>query len=308
MKVLVTGGAGFIGSFLCERLLKDGHYVVCLDNLSTGKIENIRRFKKNFKFVKMDVNVDDLKELFRKNRFDWVFHYAAVVGVRRTLQFPLDVLKDIDGTRNILELSKIYDVKKVIFASSSEVYGSPVEFPESEEGHVNPKIPYAVGKLMGETYLKAYYEKYGLKTCSLRLFNVYGPGQDSTPYGFVSGIFIKQVLQNKPPAIFGDGTQTRDFIFIEDNINAAIVAAKSNKANGKCINIGTGRPITILDLAETIIRLSGKDLKPIFRQARPYEIKHRFPDISKMRKILKFKSKISLEEGLRRTIRYYKSK
>ena len=304
MKVLVTGGAGFIGSHLCEELAKK-HEVFCLDNLSTGKKENITNPK--IKFIKADANnKEELSKLFKGQDFDWVFHHAAVVGVKRTLENPLSVLNDIEGTKNILELSLKHGIKKVLFASSSEVYGEPVEIPEKEDGHLNAKLPYAITKLMSENYLKAYYKEHGLKTTSLRFFNAYGPRQDSSDYGFVVGIFIKQVLKNQSPTIFGDGTQTRDFVYIKDNIDATIKAMESEKTNGEVFNIGTGRPTTILDLAETIIGLCGKDLQPVFIGNSRIDVRHRFPDISKMRSIIGFRPKYNLEAGLKETINWYK--
>ena len=204
-KVLVTGGAGFIGSHLCETLLETGNEVVCVDNLSMGSSENIKNLSlkkkalpkkystsdikgiesENFKFVKGDVTVlDDLKQVFNENDFDFVFHEAAVVGVKRTLENPLSVLKDIEGFKNVLELSKESGVKKLIFSSSSEVYGNPVEIPERENGHVNAKFPYATVKLIGEQYCRAYYETYGLKTTSLRFFNVPGYFKDDATLKF----------------------------------------------------------------------------------------------------------------------------
>jgi len=307
--VLVTGGAGFIGSSLCEELVKRGHNVVCFDSLSTGKESNLEPFRDKLTMVRGDSNTKDLDDVFKERSFDWVFHYAAVVGVERTLERPLEVLKDIEGIKRLLELSRKTNVKKVIFASSSEVYGEPAEIPENEDGHLNAKIPYAVTKLMGEKYMEAYLQTYGLKTTSLRFFNVYGPRQDSTPYGFVVGIFIRQVLEGKQPTIFGDGSQTRDFVFIEDNVKAAIAAAETAKSEGEAINIGTGKPTTILDLAETIIRLSGKTgLSPKFLPPREHEIMHRFPSVKKMHGLLDHKAEHSLESGLKRTIEWYKNR
>jgi nucleoside-diphosphate-sugar epimerase len=306
MKCLVTGGAGFIGSHLCENLLKKGHEVICFDNFSTGSKKNVNFDNKNFTIEKGDTNTSDLVNVFKKHEFNWVFHHSAVVGVKRTLEKPIEVLNDIKGTRNILELCRKNDVDKTLFASSSEVYGEPVQIPGIENGHLNPKIPYSVTKLMGEKYFEAYYQTYGLKTCSLRFFNVYGPKQNSSDYGFVTGIFIKKLLNNKSPIIFGDGTQTRDFIYINDNIKATIKAMETNKTNGQVINIGTGRPMTILDLAETIIKLTNKNLKPVFEQVRD-DVRHRFPDVSKMIKLLNYRPQYNIEEGLIKTIEYYKS-
>ena len=306
-KILVTGGAGFIGSNLCEALLKKGHKVVCLDNLSTGVDQNVLK-QNNFTFVQGDANNPyDLNNIFNTHDIDTVFHYAAVVGVKRTIENPLLVFKDIEGIKTLLDLSRKHDVKKLVFSSSSEVYGEPVEIPEKEDGILNAKMPYALVKLLGEQMLRAYYEKYGLKTTSLRFFNVYGPRQISTAYGFVVGIFIKQVLANTPPTIFGDGKQTRDFMYIEDNVNAAITTMESDKTNGESINIGTGKETTILELANTIIEMCEKDLKPKFQAPLPGDIRRRCTDITKMKKLIGYTPEYSLKEGLKKTIDWYKN-
>jgi UDP-glucose 4-epimerase len=309
MNILVTGGAGFIGSHLCEKLLKNDNFVICIDNFSTGNLENIRHIigHENFFFVKGDIRDKEIvKKIMEENSVELVFHYAAVVGVKRTLQNPKKVLDvNIQGTINVLEAANEAGVKKVIFASSSEVYGEPLELPEKEDGTLNPKFPYAVSKLCGEKYCEAFYKEFGLKTTSLRFFNVYGPRQDSSAYGFVIPIFIKRVLFNKPPVIYGDGMQTRDFTFIDDNIEAALITAKKRKTNGEVINIGTGKTITILELANIIIKLCKKDLKPIFTKSRN-DIRHRCADITKMKRLLDFEPRISLKEGLKKTIEWYK--
>jgi len=308
--VLVTGGAGFIGSHLCERLVEKGSYVICVDNLYTGSKKNIASLltKENFKFIECDVrDRDRLIEIFKEETPDIVYHLAAVVGVKRTLENPKEVLDvNIKGTENVLEAALNSGCKKVVNISSSEVYGNPIEIPEREDSPKNVELPYAIAKLIGEKYAEIYYKKYGLKTTSLRLFNVYGPRQDATPYGFVVGIFIKRVLQNKPPIIYGDGFQTRDFTYIDDCITPMIIAGEKEAADGKVFNIAAGKPITILDLAELIIELCGKNLQPIFEKEREFEIRHRFADISKMRTILGYKPKYDLREGLKQTIRWYK--
>ncbi|MBS3117910.1 NAD-dependent epimerase/dehydratase family protein [Candidatus Woesearchaeota archaeon] len=305
MKTLVTGGAGFVGSHLVDRLANEGHEVICFDNFITGRKENIKNSK--IKILQGDVNnKEDVRDLFKKHRFDNVFHYAALVGVKRTLETPLDVLGDVEGIKNILEAARKQDVKKVVFSSSSEVYGDPVEIPEKEDGHLNPKLPYAVVKLIGEKYLEAYHKKYGLNTTSLRFFNVYGPRQDSSDYGFVVGIFIKQALKNQPPTIYGDGTQTRDFVFIEDNINATLKTMTSRESNGQSINIGTGMPITIYNLAQKIIKLCGKNIEPVFVNNQREDVRHRFPEIKKMIDLLDYKPIFDLDRGLKKTIGWYK--
>ena len=183
-----------------------------------------------------------------------------------------------------------------------------MEIPEREDGHLNAKLPYAVVKLAGEKFMEAYHQEHGLRTTSLRLFNVYGPRQNFTPYGFVVGIFISQVLSGQPPTVYGDGSQTRDFVYIDDNVEAAVLTLENTASDGLVINIGTGRPTTIIDLAEDIIRLCGKEgeLEPVFLPPRPHEVKHRFPDVGRMRAILGFRPRVKLEEGLRRTIAYYR--
>ncbi len=310
--ILVTGGAGFIGSHLCEKLLSQGNQVVCLDNLTTGNKDNLATVLSNerFIFLKGDSNTSDLDKLFTKYRFDKVFHYSAVVGVKRTIENPLSVLNDLEGIKRVLELSRKYDVGKVIFASSSEVYGEPVEIPEREDGVMNAKMPYALVKLMGEKYLEAFFSTYGLKTTSLRFFNVYGPRQISSAYGFVAGIFINQVLNGQNPTIFGDGEQTRDFVFIQDNIKASLIAAEKKSTDGEAINIGTGKSISILELANKVISVAGKqsEIRPAFLKPRPNDIKHRCPSVDKMKRLLGYEPDTSLDKGLKITLDWFSEK
>lgn len=309
--LLVTGGAGFIGSHLTDKLLRCGAKVISLDDLSSGNMRNIRVFliNKNFKFIKGDANdLPTLRKIFRLQKIDYIFHYAARVGVQRTFERPLEVLRDVDGIKFILELSVKHKIKKVMFASSSEVYGNPVEIPEKEDGYLNPHMPYGVVKLLGEHFMQSYYKTFGLKTCSLRFFNVYGPRQDSTPYGFVTGIFMNKVLQGGPLVVFGDGMQTRDFVFVEDNINAAFAALLSEKTNGEVMNVGIGRAVTILTLAKKIIGVSGKrDVKIEFRPHRAGDsIRHRNPSVVRMKKLIKYSPEYSLDKGLKATYDWYK--
>ena len=196
----------------------------------------------------------------------------------------------------------------MLVTSSSEVYGEPVTPVQTEESPLNAVHSYARVKLLGEAFFEAYHQKYGLKTCSLRYFNTYGPGQISSDYGFVVAIFIKQVIQNQAPKIFGDGTQTRAFFFIEDNVNATIAAALSNDLHGQAINLGNSEEVTIKELADQIIKLCDKDVRPIFLPVRQGDIIHRCPDISKMKQVLNYKPKVSLTEGLKKTITWYKNK
>lgn len=307
--VLITGGAGFIGSHLTETILGLKAKVIVIDNFSTGRKENLKNVldNKNLKIIKGDVNdFKTLKKIFSNYKIDYVFHYAAVVGVKRLEEEPMKILNDIEGIKNILNLSQKNKVKKIVFASSSEVYGEPLSLPEKEDGIHNPRDVYALVKLMGENLIEIYHKEYKLPACALRFFNVYGPKQNSSPYGFVVGIFIEQVLKGIPPTIFGDGLQTRDFIYIKDNVAASVRALLSKKTDGEIINIGIGRQTTILDLAERIINISGKNLKPKFLPQRKIDIRYRCPDVTKMKKLLKFTPKYSLDEGLKITYEWYK--
>lgn len=315
--ILVTGGAGFIGSHLCDELLILGANVVALDNLSTGKMENLGLAIKNpnFEFIEGDVNdLNLLKPIFEKHNFDYIFHYAAVLGVKRVMEQPLLVLDDIVGIKNILLLSKEFSIKKVIFSSSSEAYGTLNELPLREDNNkelsyqTHSTSLYALVKLMGEKIMKVYNDNYGVATCCLRFFNVFGPRQESSAYGFVVGVFIEQALKGESPTIYGDGYQTRDFIYVKENIRFAIKALLTDATNGEVINIGLGRQTTILDLAQKIIHISQKDLKPVFIGDRGYEIKYRSPDVSKMQNLLGEKIEDNLEKNLQETYEYYANK
>ena len=308
---LITGGAGFIGSSMCRKLILDvGAKVICVDNLSTGNLENISelKLKNNFIFVKGDVNKKRvLNKVFKENHIDYVIHYAALVGVKRTIDDPISVLKDIDGIRILLELSRLSSVKKAIFASSSEIYGDSNDIPGREDHTpLNVRLPYAAVKSIGENYFRVYNEVYDLPTVSLRFFNVYGPRQESSSYGFVTAIFLKQVLDNKPITIFGDGMQTRDFVYIEDNLNATLMAIIKSSTDGEAINIGTGQETSVNDLANKIIKISNKKTKITFLPPRKKgDMLRRCPDISKMKNILGYYPQYNLESGLKKTFDFY---
>ncbi|TAK04894.1 SDR family NAD(P)-dependent oxidoreductase [Patescibacteria group bacterium] len=309
--VLVTGAAGFIGSHLVDRLLSLGARVVGVDNLSTGTDQNLAEARRHpeFVFVRADVNrFEEVAQIFSAHKIDYVFHYAAVVGVRIVIERPLEVFKDIDGIKFLLALAHAHRVKKFVFASSSEAYGEPVELPEREEGvlNVNADDPYGLTKLVGENMVRNYWRRFGLPGCSLRFFNVYGPRQNASAYGFVVGIFMKRALAGAPPVIFGDGKATRDFVFISDNVEAGVHALLADAANGKTFNIGSGRQTTINELAEKIAVLSGKPLVPVHEPERAIEVRYRCPDVTRMRELLAFEPQVPLDEGLRRTYDWFR--
>ena len=300
MKAVVTGGAGFIGSNLAEELAKEQeNEVVVVDNLSTGRRENLQNLKNLKKCLFVEGSVTDL-DLVRGvfKGCDFVFHQAAIPSVPRSVKDPLTTNNaNTNGTLNVLVAARDCGVKKVVFASSSSVYGDTPELPKREEMTPNPLSPYAVTKLVGEYYCKVFEEVYGLKTVSLRYFNVYGPRQDPhSDYAAVVPKFVKSVSENKPPVIFGDGEQTRDFTFVKDVVRANLLAAKSG-ATG-VFNIASGRRVSINELAEKIIKIQGKELEPVHSEPREGDVKHSLGDISRAQRGFGFEPRYSLEEGL----------
>jgi UDP-glucose 4-epimerase len=309
-KFLITGGAGFLGSHMCDLLLAEGAKVICVDDLSNGKLSNIAHLKNNkfFQFYKKNVNyLDQIKLIFAKEKPDYVMHYAAMVGVKKTSERPLEVFKDIEGIKNIAELSKQHRIKKVLFTSSSEVYGEPAKLPISEDDTFNSKWPYGLVKILGEQYFLAYYEKYGIPVTIVRNFNVYGPRQDFGDSGFVVSVFLKNALTGKALEIYGDGEQTRDFVYVDDNIRLTLKAFLDDKVNGRPMNIGSGRSISILELAKEVKKLI-PEVKIVLKPSRiKGEIKYRTPDVSFMKKMLKDEPEVKLKDGISKTLEYLRS-
>jgi UDP-glucose 4-epimerase len=305
MRVVVTGGAGFIGSHLAEELAKRGSHVIIIDNLSSGKMVNIERLSKisNVEFVKGSItDLPLLEGLF--SDVDYVFHQAAMPSAIRSIEEPLTSHEvNITGTLNMLWASRNKKVKKVIYTSSSAIYGDTPALPKREDMMPAPLSPYAVSKLAGEYYCLIFQELYDLPTACLRYFNVYGPRQDpNSQYAAVIPRFIIGILQGDPPIIFGDGEQTRDFIFVKDVAETTILIAKSS-ASG-IFNIGGGESITINRLAKTIIEAMGRDMKPVYQEQRAGDVRHSLADISKIRR-LGYNPKYSVDDGLKETIRWF---
>ena len=302
-KILITGGAGFIPSYLAEKLAENSeHQIVIIDNLLTGSLEKIPVSKhNNIKFIKCDVNqLADISSVFYAYSFDYVFHYAAMVGVKRTQENPVSVLEDITGIKNVLALSKNTGVKRVYYSSSSEVYGEPVEFPQNEETTpLNSRLPYAIVKNVGEAFLKSYKKEFDLDYTIFRFFNTYGSKQSKD---FVVSKFISSALNNKDITIYGDGKQTRTFCFVDDNITATTNAFYENKFVNDVVNIGGENEITILELAQTIISLTNSNSKIIHLPALVEgDMTRRKPDITKMKQLLS-KPPVTLEDGLKRVL------
>lgn len=301
IKVLITGGAGFIGSSLADKLLEcDKYFVVSVDNLLTGDIRKISRHERS-KFIKCDVNnYHDIAAIMTSYQFDYVFHYAAVVGVRRTLDNPIMVLNDLEGIKNILSLSKNTGVSRVFFSSSSEVYGEPVELPQHEETTpLNSRLPYAIVKNVGESFCRSFYHEYGLEYTIFRFFNTYGPKQSTD---FVISKFLKAALTHKPITIYGNGQQTRTFCFVDDNTTVTMRILENKLMVNDVINIGNDKNFTILELAETIIRITNsKSTIEFLPPLTEGDMTRRQPDSSRMKKILE-RDFVSIEEGIKRIL------
>jgi UDP-glucuronate decarboxylase len=304
--ILLTGGAGNIGSALARALLRNGDAsVVVADNLLTGSIEKVRIDAPNFTFVKSDCNdFDDISSLFYRFRFTHVFHFAAVVGVQRTLANPLLVLRDITGIENILRLSKNTGVERVYFASSSEVYGEPFEIPQNENTTpLNSRLPYAVVKNLGEVYLRTYEREFGLPHTIFRFFNTYGPRQSED---FVLPRFVRAALAGTPLQVYGDGAQTRTFCYVDDTVEACVKTHLSKSYENDVVNVGSDVEMTILQLAKAVIKAtqstSRLEFLPPLAEG---DMSRRCPDISKMRQLLN-RPLVPLEEGMRRLVEHYR--
>ncbi len=299
MLFLVTGGAGFIGSHMTDRLLADGHKVRILDNFSTGKHENIQE-SPDLDVIEGDVG--DF-ETVRKAMagIDVVFHEAAIASVPETVGNPLGSERtNYRGTLNVLESARHNHVKRVIFACSAAVYGDLPELPKREDMPVKPLSPYAVDKLASEHACLMYHHLYGLEAVCLRYFNVFGPRQDpSSPYSGVISIFSDCIKQGKQPVIYGDGEQTRDFVFVSDVVEANIKAITSETAPGKTINIATSSTLSINDLLKSLCKILGQDFRPIYQPGREGDIKHSYADIALAKNYLQWEPVVGLDEGLR---------
>lgn len=302
-KILVTGAAGFIPSSLVDRLIENKDtFVVGLDNFLTGTLQNLpKQYHDNYTFIKADVNRhDDISAIMLAYKFDYVFHYAAVVGVKRTLENPIMVLDDISGFQNILHLAKNTGVKRVFFSSSSEVYGEPVEIPQNEfSTPLNSKLPYAIVKNVGEAFLKSYYLEHGLNYTTFRFFNTYGPKQSAD---FVMAKYLKAALANEDITVYGDGKQTRTFCYIDDNIEATINCLNENLFLNDVVNFGSSIEIEIKELAEVVIKITGSSsrivhLPPLVEG----DMRRRCPDNSRMLQVLK-RELTPLEVGIRKTL------
>jgi len=296
MKALVTGGCGFIGSHIVDRLINEGFEVTVLDNLSTGRLLNLSHHKDN---PNLNIHIVDLADYEKILPFfegvDWVFHIAALADIVPSIERPLEYHRaNVDGTINVLECCRKWEVKRIIYAASSSCYGIPDISPTPETAEIRPQYPYAVTKYLGEKYMMYWNSIYSLPVTCMRFFNVYGPrSRTSGTYGAVFGVFLAQKLNNKPYTIVGDGTQTRDFTFVTDVANACYMAAGNNQAIGEIMNVGSGNTYSVNRLVE----LLGGDV--LYIPKRPGEPDCTFADISKIKKTIDWQPLVSLEQGVK---------
>lgn len=305
MKVLITGGAGFIGSHLVDKLMVDEYEAVVLDNLSTGKLENLAQHGDNpkFSFVKGDItSPSDVRGSLEG--VDAVIHEAAITSVPLSIKKPELVNKvNVGGTETLLEESASAGVKRFVYASSCAVYGEARELPIREDTEPGPISPYGESKLAAEALCKKFHDERGLEALCLRYFNVYGPRQTFGPYAGVILHFLERVKAGKPPIIFGDGEQTRDFVHVSDVVQGSLLALEGRAPNGRVINVGTGIATSVNQLCEIVLEIVGReDLKPVHESAKPGDIRHSRADINRAKEILGYQPKIRLEDGLRRLI------
>jgi UDP-glucose 4-epimerase len=312
MKILITGAAGFLGSHLSEKYVSEGDIVYGIDNLLTGNLNNIRTLlhRKNFKFIHDDVRNQSLYPKLPTD-LDAVIHLAAQIHVDKSIVNPAETFDvNVTGTMNVLEYARMNDIKKILFASTSEVYGSAKYVPMDEEHPLAAQHPYGVSKIAADRLCYTYNETYDLGIDIIRCFNFFGPRQKDAGYGGVIAIFINRVLQNKPPIIYGDGTQSRDYMYVSDAVKAYDKVLKSKGNPGKYgINFGTGTENSVNEIADLVIKHCGADqsLKPIHIDARPTEVQRLFADISKAKSSLNFEPEIGFDQGVSMLIEWYKN-
>ncbi len=305
MKILVTGGAGFIASHLVDHLITDGHQVVVVDNLSAGRRENLNP---KAVFYEVDIcNAGALEEVFKKEKPDMIDHHAAHVNVRKSVEMPVyDATINILGSLNLCELSRKYQVKKVVYISTGgAVYGEPKNLPVPETCTVDPLCQYGVSKHTVEHYLAIFHRLYGMNFTVLRYPNVYGPRQSPHGEAGVIAIFSELIIQNKRPTIFGDGSKTRDYVFVSDVVDANVIVLNDKIGTGEIYNLGWGKEITDLEVFQTVRKALSSRVEPIFDQKRPGEIDHISLDSSKATRVLGWRPKVPFEEGVKLSVAYY---
>ena len=304
---LVTGGAGFIGSHLCEELVRRGHTVRVADSLITGKRSNLNHIP-DVEFVQGDLaDMDFTKKVV--DGCDYVLHQAAIPSVPRSVKDPITSNRaNVDATLNVLVAARDAGVRRLVFAGSSSAYGDTPTLPKHEDMATNPLSPYALQKVVGEQYLQMFTRLYGLETVSIRYFNVFGPRQDpSSPYSGVISVFATALLENRPAKIYGDGEQTRDFTYVANVVDGVLRACEATGASGQVINVATGGRISLNELYKEMKKIVGASVNPEYVEPRQGDVRDSQADIRKAKDILGYKPTVSFEEGLKRTIEWYRS-
>jgi UDP-glucose 4-epimerase len=306
-KFLVTGGAGFIGSNICRKLVSQGCFVRVIDNLLTGKKANLASILDEIEFIEADMGDLRVARAAMKD-IDVVLHQGALPSVPRSVDDPAATHKHcVDATFTLLLAAHDVRVKRFVYASSSSVYGDTPTLPKVETMSPSPLSPYAAAKLAGEYYCSVFYRVYGLETISLRYFNVFGPHQDPTSqYAAAIPAFVTAILKDKPPTIYGDGSQSRDFTYVENIVEANLFAARAKQTKGEVINIACGQAVTVNEIIDMINEIVGKNVKPIYAAPRPGDVKHSLADISLAKKLIAFKPKVSFRDGLQKAIEWYR--
>jgi nucleoside-diphosphate-sugar epimerase len=307
-KFLVTGGAGFIGSNICKRLVAEGYFVRVVDNLLTGKRSNLDAVSDKIDFVEADMGDEEVARSVVKD-IDVVLHEGALPSVPRSVDDPAAAHRHcVDATFTLLLAARDARVKRFVYAASSSAYGDTPTLPKVETMPTSPLSPYAVGKLVGEYYCAVFSRVFGLETISLRYFNVFGPQQDPTSqYAAAIPAFVTAILKDRPPTVYGDGEQSRDFTYIDNVVEANLCAARAERTNGEVVNIACGERITVNEIIAMINEILGKNVKPIYAPQRPGDVKHSLADITAARKLIGFEPVVLFREGLEKAIAWYRS-
>jgi nucleoside-diphosphate-sugar epimerase len=306
-KFLVTGGAGFIGSNICTKLVSQGCSVRVVDNLLTGKKTNLASILDKIEFIEADMGDEDVARAAMKD-IDVVLHQGALPSVPRSVDDPAATHRHcVDATFTLLLAARDAKVKRFVYASSSSAYGDTPTLPKVETMLPSPLSPYAAAKLVGEYYCSVFSGVFGLQTISLRYFNVFGPNQDPTSqYAAAIPAFVTAILKDKPPTIYGDGEQSRDFTYVDNVVEANLLAARAKKTAGEVVNIACGQAVTVNQIIDMINEILGKNVKPIYAAPRPGDVKHSLADISLGKKLIGFKPKVSFRHGLEKAIDWYR--
>ncbi len=306
-RFLVTGGAGFIGSNICKKLISEGCFVRVVDNLLTGKRKNLAEIIDRLEFIEADIGDEEVARSAVEG-VDCVLHQAALPSVPRSVEDPAATHRHcVDATFTLLLASQKAGVKRFVYASSSSAYGDTPTMPKTETMAPMPLSPYAVGKLTGEYYCSVFYKVFGLETISLRYFNVFGPCQDPrSQYAAAIPAFVTAILAGRRPTVFGDGLQSRDFTYVDNVVEANLLAARAKQTQGEVVNVACGQAVTVNEVIEMVNELTGKRIEPVYAEPRPGDIKHSLADITRARKLLGYAPRVGFKQGLRLAIDWYR--